>query len=304
MHDWPKHMTFLERGWLSANHLLLTGAHESVLIDSGYVSHADQTVALIQHALDGRPLDRLINTHLHSDHCGGNAALKAKHPSLQIGIAPGLADAVGVWDESRLTYAPTGQDCPRFSFDHLVHPGQDIELAGDRWQVHAAPGHDPHSVILFHPSSRLLVSADALWANGFGVVFPEIEGQDGFSGIAQTLDLIESLQPQWVVPGHGPVFQDVDAALARARARLNGFVSAPIKHASHAAKVLLKFKLLDWQRVEVDVLMHWAQSCDHLRRLHASYFDRYALQDWVQLLMLDLVKAQAAAQDGKGWINA
>lgn len=303
MHDWPSHMTFLQRGWLSSNHLLLAGADDAVLIDSGYVSHAEQTSALIAHALQGRPLDRLVNTHLHSDHCGGNALLQTLYPRLETTIAPGLADAVRHWDSARLTYAPTGQDCPRFSFDRLMHPGDELRWAGDTWQVYAAPGHDPHSVILFQPDHRILVSADALWEHGFGVVFPEIEGEDGFSGIAQTLDLIEALQPRWVVPGHGALFQDVDAALARARSRLHGFQRAPIKHANHAAKVLLKFKLLDWQRVHTDQLMQWAQSCPFLLRLHQGHFDDHDLHDWVHTLMLDLIKAQAAQQDGAYWVN-
>ena len=64
-----------ERGWLSANNILLTDSESATLVDSGYVSHQDQTIALIAHALNGRQLDRLVNTHLHSDHCGGNAIL-------------------------------------------------------------------------------------------------------------------------------------------------------------------------------------------------------------------------------------
>ncbi len=304
MHHWPEHMTFLQRGWLSSNHLLLTGSDESVLIDSGYVSHAEQTSALIAHALQGRSLDRLVNTHLHSDHCGGNAHLQTLYPDLETTIAPGLADAVRHWDAARLTYAPTGQDCPRFQFDHLMHPGDEVKWASDTWQVHAAPGHDPHSVLLFQPDHRVLVSADALWEHGFGVVFPEIEGEDGFSGIGQTLDLIESLNPAWEVPGHGPMFQDVQAALARARARLHGFQSAPLKHASHAAKVLLKFKLLDWQRIDTDRLLQWSDSCLFLNLLHQRHFQQIDLHDWVHTLMLDLVKAQAARQEGRDWVNA
>ena len=302
--EWlPSPMTFLQRGWLSSNHLLLTGCDETVLIDSGYVSHAHQTRALIEHALQGRPLDRLINTHLHSDHCGGNAMLQAHYPQLQTCIAPGLADAVADWDETRLTYLPTGQDCPRFSFQHILCPGDERVWAGLTWQIHPAPGHDPHAVILFEPIHGVLVSADALWEHGFGVVFPEIEGEDGFSGIAQTLELITSLQPRWVVPGHGNVFQDVDAALARARARLQSFVSAPTKHANHAAKVLLKFKLLDWQRIDRDRLMHWACCCRFLVLLHQRYLCAMDLSDWIEQLMHDLVKAQAARQDQHDWVN-
>ena len=304
MQAWPSDMTFLQRGWLSSNHMLLQNRDEAVLIDSGYVSHAPQTVALLEQALAGRPLDRLLNTHLHSDHCGGNAALKVAHPDLQTWIAPGLARAVQDWDASALTHAPTGQDCPPFGYEGLLMPGTELWLAGRAWQVHAAPGHDPHSVILFQADSRVLVSADALWENGFGVVFPEIEGEDGFSGIAQTLDLIESLAPQWVVPGHGERFTDVAGALGRARARLAAFQSQPMRHASHAAKVLLKFKLLDWQRIHGDALLRWAEQCHFLHLLHQRYFLTLSLHDWVQQCMQDLVGAKAAQKDDAYWLNA
>ena len=39
-------------------------------------------------------------------------------------------------------------------------------------------GHDPHSVILFEPQDRILISADALWEAGFGVIFPDASSAD------------------------------------------------------------------------------------------------------------------------------
>ena len=75
-----------------------------------------------------------------------------------------------------------------------------LTLANLTWQVHAAPGHDPHSVVLFQPDHRLLISADALWENGFGVVFPELDGEDAFDEVGATLDLIERLAPLTVIP--------------------------------------------------------------------------------------------------------
>ena len=70
-------MRVLERGWVSSNNILLFDSDDSAtLIDTGYVAHSEQTLQLVRHALDGRKLARIINTHLHSDHCGGNALLK------------------------------------------------------------------------------------------------------------------------------------------------------------------------------------------------------------------------------------
>src|SRR5690606_20970435 len=154
----------------------------------------------------------LVNTHLHSDHCGGNAALQARFPELETWIPPGLADAVRRWDPFALTYEPTGQYCPPFVIVGALAVGTAIRLGGREWEVHAAPGHDPHSFVLFEPLSRTLISADALWEHGFGVVFPELEGVDAFDEVAATLDVIQRLEPLVVIPGHGPVFTDVRGA--------------------------------------------------------------------------------------------
>jgi len=286
-------LQFFERGWLSANNILLTDSESATLIDSGYVSHQDQTVALISHALNGRLLDRLVNTHLHSDHCGGNAILQTHYPALKTFIPPGEAAAVQIWKESALSYEPTGQLCPQFKFDGLLQAGQTLRLANLDWQVMAAPGHDPHSVILFEPAHKILISADALWANGFGVVFPELEGISAFQEVADTLDLIESLQAEWVIPGHGAIFQNIDVALSNARKKLDGFVQNPEKHARYGAKVLLKYKLLELHQVEKTAFMKWATGIRYIQALHTMHASHLQVSEWVDELLLDLESSKA-----------
>jgi len=152
----PQGVHVFERGWLSSNSVLLQGANQTVLVDSGYHTHAPCCWTWCTSNSKGRQLDVLLNTHLHSDHCGGNAALAARYPALQTWIAPGEAQAVAQWDEQALHFRATGQHCPRFSADRLLQAGERLELA-QIWDVHAAPGHDPHSVVLFAPSTGVLV---------------------------------------------------------------------------------------------------------------------------------------------------
>jgi glyoxylase-like metal-dependent hydrolase (beta-lactamase superfamily II) len=300
----PPTVRVFERGWLSSNNILIQGAQGTALIDSGYCTHAPQTLALVQSALQGRSLDLLVNTHLHSDHCGGNAALQTSYPALQIHIPPGHAEYVRVWDAAALTYTPTGQNCPRFAFTTTLQPGTELRLGDLLWQVHAAPGHDTHSVILFEPISRTLVSADALWERGFGVVFPELDGEGAFSEVADTLDLIESLQPATVIPGHGAPFSDTAGAIAFARKRLDGFVAQPAKHLQYAAKVLLKFKLLESQHLERAALIAWAQNTSYFVSTCSTYFAGLDFSQAVDLLVADLVRSGAATAHGTVIYNA
>ena len=248
----------LERGWLSSNNVLLRGepGEGATLIDSGHCAHAEETVARVREALAGEPLARLVNTHLHSDHCGGNAALHRAF-GMPVHIPPGQWDAVLRWDEDALSYRPTQQRCARFTPDATIAPGDTLRCGGRDWQVLAAPGHDPHSVMLFDASNGVLISADALWESGFGVVFPELDGVGAFDDVAAVLDLIATLPVQWVLPGHGAPFQDVASALVRARSRLASFRADPARHSRHAAKVLLKFHLLEENSQALPALRAW-----------------------------------------------
>jgi glyoxylase-like metal-dependent hydrolase (beta-lactamase superfamily II) len=296
-------VTVFERGWLSSNNILIRGrSGPTALVDSGYCSHQDQTLALLASALGNAPLDLLLNTHLHSDHCGGNAALQARYPSLLTRIPPGHADAVAAWDEQALTYAPTGQHCPRFRFDGLLVPGQEVMLGDWSWQIHGAKGHDPHSIVLYQADNSLLLSADALWQNGFGVVFPELEGESAFDEVAGTLDLIEALKPAAVIPGHGPVFEDVTAALERARSRLARFRETPAQHLRHAQKVLIKFRLLEWQTIERHALLRWVLDTPYLNR-GMPLESQAASEAWLTTLLAELERSRALRQDGDLIIN-
>lgn len=297
----PAPMRVFERGWLSSNNILFIGSRETALIDSGYATHADQTVALVAHALGGRTLDLLVNTHLHSDHCGGNAALQERY-GCRTAIPAAEAEKVRAWDDDALTYRATGQLCPRFGFDSAVSPGDVLTLGDMQWQALAAPGHDPHSLIFYCADERILISADALWENGFGVVFPELEGETGFPEVKATLELIATLDVKLVIPGHGAPFTEVGKALETAFSRVEYFMADPARNAQNAVKVMLKFLLLQRQEMAL------AEACDALgaMRLVREANDRYLqreMNELAQWAVAQLVRAGAAEVRGQRLVN-
>ena len=300
----PPGLHVFERGWLSANNILFTDGEKNLMVDSSYCTHAEQTLSLVESVLGQQPLDVLVNTHLHSDHCGGNAALQARYPALQTLIPPGQAQQVAQWDAVALTYLPTGQLCPQFKFDQTLQPGRDIRFGAADWQIHAAAGHDPHSVIFFNPENRLLISADALWENGFGVVFPELEGADAFVEVAATLDLIERLDPKTIIPGHGRVFAYSPEIVAKARQRLDSFINNPVKHARHAVKVLLKFKLLEVQKKSGSEFTKWARTTPYFEQIRTRFFQSVPMDLWVDQLCEELITVGVARREGVNILNA
>ena len=291
-------MHIFERGWLSANNILFTNGDKTLLVDSGYHTHSAQTVLLVESVLGSWPLDFLVNTHLHSDHCGGNAALQSRYPDLITLIPPGQAAYVSDWDPVGLTYTPTGQHCPEFGFQKTLHPGTQLRFGSTMWEIHAAAGHDPHALVFFEPVEKILISADALWENGFGVVFPELEGEGAFDEVAATLNLIERLDPTTVVPGHGRVFAYSPGVMALARQRLHAFEKNPVKHARHAAKVLIKFKLLEMQKQSFDDFLRWALATPYLIQISQKFFPDVSASAWICELCFELDKAGVVKRDG------
>ena len=110
-----------------------------------------------------------------------------------------------------------------------------------------------------------------------------------------TLDLIESLAPLVVIPGHGKVFTHVEQSLAAARRRLDGFVRDPMKHATHAAKVLLKFKLLELQRLSLAEFAQWANATAYFGMVHQRWFPELEQSAWIAQLAEDLVRSRRGA---------
>jgi glyoxylase-like metal-dependent hydrolase (beta-lactamase superfamily II) len=300
-------LTVLERGWLSSNNILIHGAGDepgAVLVDSGHVAHAEQTVALVRHALRGQRLDRIVNTHLHSDHCGGNAALQRAF-SAPIVVPPGNAEAVAAWDTMRLTHSSTGQRSERFTHSATLAPGEHFIAGARRWHAIAAPGHDPLSLMLFDAARGVLISADALWEDGFGVVFPEIDGEPGFDDVGATLDAIERLPVRVVIPGHGAPFTDVQVALARSRSRLAGFRNDPARHARHAVKVLIKYHVMEERRIAHDALLRWAAATPNLLALWQRFgvAGSASPAQWCTHFIDELVAQGALARDGDAVVD-
>jgi glyoxylase-like metal-dependent hydrolase (beta-lactamase superfamily II) len=287
-----------ERGWLSANNIFHFGDGDVSLVDTGYHAHSKMTVDLVSRAIKKHQLPKLnkvVNTHLHSDHCGGNAALLEQF-GCEIYIPAAEEIAVQNWNLDLLSYENLGQDCPPFEHHGVLIPGQAIILGRYLWQVLAAPGHDHHSVILYQAEHRILISADALWEDGFGVIFPELWGESGFEEVAQTLDLIESLPVSLVIPGHGKPFVDLAKSIETARSRLDYLASSPDRNARHGAKVLLKYKLLEWQKKEMQVVTQWILSTPALQ--NAAQQLHMGMDEFCVWLTQALIKSGAAKLEG------
>ena len=138
----PEGIKVLERGWLSANNIFLWSQDDVSIVDTGYVAHQEQTLALIRNLLKAKglsKLDKIVNTHLHSDHCGGNAILVKDFRS-DIYVPAKEVSAVNSWDDNLLSFKNLGQNCPAFKCQYSLEPGKRI-LLGDRKSTRLNSSH-------------------------------------------------------------------------------------------------------------------------------------------------------------------
>jgi glyoxylase-like metal-dependent hydrolase (beta-lactamase superfamily II) len=120
--------------------------------------------------------------------------------------------------------------------------------AGGARPRHGRPG-------LPRPDARGLISGDALWRNGFGILFAEVIGEGGGLEAARaTLEALARLSVDWVIPGHGAPFVEVDEAFEAAFARLRYFEEDGARIARNAIRACVTFWLLERRRVALDDL--------------------------------------------------
>lgn len=268
----PDNLHVLERGWLSANQVLLWSSSELDVVDSGFCTHVEQTKALLSLHLkkNSTLLPRfLLNTHLHADHCGGNQALVDTF-GFKVLVPSAEFDDVQNWNATNLGFNDLGQPCPPFQAYGIYSPGTIIQLGNLDWEIYASPGHDSYAQLLFNPDHQILISGDALWEKGFGALFPNLEHSVDIQGAKSTLNLIQEIAPKMIIPGHGSIFTNVKSALEFSMSRLAYLEQNPERNLRHVASVLLKFKLLEWQKCSKRQAVEWFISTPILKRISAS----------------------------------
>jgi len=297
----PPQLHVFVRDWLSANNILLKSRDGHVLIDSGYVRHAPLTLALLasKRGIGHEQLAFLVNTHCHSDHVGGNAAIVRRY-ECPVAVPAAEAPLVERWDGKALLYDYCDQQIERFAVDHVL-PANTTHVWGDlEWQALAAPGHDMGALVFYNAEYRILISGDALWEHGFGFVMPPEVDPAALPATRATIAMLAALDIRLVIPGHGEPFTDVGAALDRARTRIAAFEADSLRIARHALKVNLMFSLLDRQRMPLAGMADYVARIGIYRDFNALFF-RLPPARLAELLVGELEKA-GAARRVDGWL--
>lgn len=212
----PSHLTFLERGVLHSNSVVVHDRDRFLLIDTGYhtgVAALEQ--AIVERA--GRAIDELAmiaNTHVHPDHTGGNAAL---HARTGCAIAMSETDQLIVDSGDPVTLMRDWADltCPAFPVTRALRHGETLAFGDAAFTVIDGAGHAAGEISYYSAADKLLICGDLLWHAGFSNVVPVVEGVAGLIRHEQSLAALAALDLELAIPGHGPLIVGRDAVRAR-----------------------------------------------------------------------------------------
>lgn len=132
----------------------------------------------------------ILITHRHADHTEGSARLH------------------------ELTGAPVRAALPKFCHDAPpLNDGESLQIAGLAMKVLATPGHTSDSLCFFLPDDGphgSMLTGDTVLGQGTTV----LDHPDGrLADYLSSLERLRDFGPATVLPGHGPVLPDLNAAV-------------------------------------------------------------------------------------------
>ena len=222
-------------GFTGGNIGLSIGEDGVAMIDNGLPSVIELLKAEIAKTTD-KPVDYLINTHVHGDHIGNNSAYGAgetqivSHDNLRKSLKEkGMAIGGGKTIPAPKAHLPV----ITFSDQMTIH------LNADAAQItHFAKAHTDGDAVIKFKEANVIHTGDIL----FNGMFPYIDTSNGgsYEGVKAALQGIHDManDETLIIPGHGPLAKKGD--IASTIAMLEG---------SYAAVKALKDKGLSEQEV-------------------------------------------------------
>ena len=202
-------------------------------------------IALAQAGFGLEDVRLLVCTHSHTDHYGLAAPivegagcelwmhprwehirLMADDPRAALEQRIEVARQSGVPPAALERYRASREDDDDNGIDAIAVPDRDlvpgVEVETDlgAWRVHETPGHAPSHVVLHQPQRKLLISGDHLLGRTV-LFFDHGHSPDPVGEFLRSLEQVEPLDVDLVLPGHGRTFRDPAAKIAEARAQVD-----------------------------------------------------------------------------------
>lgn len=198
--------------WWVNNAGAVAGGDEVLVVDTCATARRTRRfLDALDSATAGAPIRLAVNTHQHGDHTYGNSLLPSAtvllgHAHMREGLRvdPIIDGCPPVWDPVP-DWGPVTRRLPDITVDSAltVHIGErQVQLLHP-----GGPAHTTGDLIAWLPHERVLFSGDLVFSGLTPLVF-----MGSVPGALAAVDWLASLQPDILVPGHGPVLTGADIA--------------------------------------------------------------------------------------------
>lgn len=161
-----------------SNSTIVVGKDATLIIDTMVSTELVEPVRLRAEEIGGRPVTYVINTHGDRDHIGGN----------------------GAFGQAKVVTHKSLADDELLVADVAFEDTHSLDLGGVEARVtYVGPAHSKGDSFVWLPSEAVAVTGDVV----FNGLFPLI--REDIQRWLLALDMLEQLEPRFVVPGHGPV---------------------------------------------------------------------------------------------------
>lgn len=172
----------------------------SMIIDSTTGLLRDHLLKQLESiGVDAKSIERIINTHLHFDHIGGNyifsRAVVGMHEK----------DAEELRSNPEASYHTIfGGSIKRGGVDFLLRDGHKLKTENFTFTVVHTPGHTKGSICLYEPHEKMLISGDTIFHHSIGRT--DLAGGNEHD-MLNSLQKIKELEVDILLPGHGRIIE-------------------------------------------------------------------------------------------------
>jgi cyclase len=196
--------------WWVNNAGVVVDGGSALIIDT--CATADRTrrfLDAVDAATGGATIRMAVNTHHHGDHTYGNCLLPDTtvlfgHPRMREELRddPIIDGCPPLW-EPVPDWGPVQRRLP----DVTVDAAQTLYVGERRVELRhpGGPAHTVGDLVAWLPDQAVLFTGDLVFAGVTPLVF-----MGSVSGALETVDWLESFEPRFLVPGHGPVLTGED----------------------------------------------------------------------------------------------
>lgn len=195
------------------NIAVLDGPDGLTLVDSGVPMRATDVAATVKQVGGGKPVARLIDTHWHFDHAGGNETFARAGATILATEATRKRLATDQYTEA---FKMTTPALPAVALPKVTSDRLDLHVGDDHIELTAVPPAHTDGDLIVHFRDRDVIHTGDLFSNG---IYPNIDASSlGWIGgmVAAADRLLKLAGPKTrIVPGHGPLATRDDLAASR-----------------------------------------------------------------------------------------